>query len=555
MAAIMMLLGAALAIVILAAIPKVKGAALRAAVVVAAILVFAVFFTLGSIVYVGPREVGIVKKNAFGPRLPEDKILATEGEKGIQASVLPPGWNLWMWPVIYDVDLEDVTEIPQGQIGVLTAVDGRPLPETDYFAPEWSVENYPDAEDVAQNDQELFQRMQEAPFFLENGGYKGPQTSVLRPGAYRINTRLFEVSMVPVTNVEKATVGVIKSNVGQRPAQAGSDNLVERGQRGIWRQPLLPDTYPINPDAYEVTIISTEERTVRYTKAAGAEARDDADQREITVRSSDGFTFPVDVRIEYQIEPQNASLVVAEFRDDGERLADRLNSVVRSVFRNNAEGVKALDYVKQRSQQESQSLAMIAEQMSDFGVTVTGVRIGDVGDKASLGELLKTQTDREIALQEQLTFQEQQRAAEQRKALTRTQQEAEEERRLATAQYEVQIANERKQQQIIQAEAQAESIRIEADAQAKAFQLIAQQIGQGNAALIELLKIVGERGVQITPRVMVVGDSPGASGETTALIGTMLDTMIDRQDRDAREQAQTEPMTERQSRTASPGGR
>ncbi len=555
MSAIMILLGAVLAVVILAAIPKVPNTALRAGIVLAALLVFAAFFTLGSIVYVGPQEVGIVKKNAMGPRLPENKILATEGEKGVQAEILPPGWNFWMWPVIYDVDLVLITEIPQGQVGLLTAVDGRPLPETDYFAPEWAVGNYPDAEKVADNDEVLFQRMQEAAFFLNNGGYKGPQTSVLRPGAYRINTRLFKVNQVPVTNVEKATVGVVKSNVGQRPSESVRDNLVERGQRGIWREPLLPDTYPINLEAYEITIISTEERTVRYTKAAESSRGGDSDEREITVRSSDGFTFPVDVRIEYQIEPQKAPIVVAEFRDDGARLTDRLNSVVRSVFRNNAEGVKALDYVKQRSQQESQSLAMITEQMASFGVTVTGVRIGDVGDEESLGDLLKTQTDREIALQEQLTFQEQQRAAEQRKALTRTQQEAEEERRLATAQYEVQIANEQKQQQIIQAEAQAESIRIEADAQAKAFQLIAQQIGQGNAALIELLKIVGERGVQITPRVMVVGDSSSASGETTALIGTMLDTMIDRQDRDASGPPRTEATSPRQPRGASPDNR
>ena len=123
--------------------------------------------------------------------------------------------------------------------------------------------------------------------------------------------------------------------------------------------------------------------------------------------------------------------------------------------------------------------------------------------------MLQTQTDREIALQQQVTFQEQQRAAEQRKALTRTEQEAEEERRLATAQYEVQIAQQQKEQRIIAAQAEGERISIEAAAQAEAFRVIAEQIGRGNAAMIELLKIVGERGVQITPRVMVVGDGAG----------------------------------------------
>jgi regulator of protease activity HflC (stomatin/prohibitin superfamily) len=213
-----------------------------------------------------------------------------------------------------------------------------------------------------------------------------------------------------------------------------------------------------------------------------------------------------------------------------------MNSTVRAIFRNNAESVKALDYVKQRSQQESQSLQMLVEEMKKIGVTVTAVAIGDVGDEQSLGNLLKTQMDREIAIQEQLTFQEQQRAAEKRKELTRTEQEAEEERRLATARYEVQIAEQDKEKVIIAAGAEAESIRIRADAQAEAFRMIAQQIGSGNAALVELLKIVGESDINITPRVMVVGGGNGVqpgtsaqSAETTALIGTMLDTMLSKE--------------------------
>jgi regulator of protease activity HflC (stomatin/prohibitin superfamily) len=205
-----------------------------------------------------------------------------------------------------------------------------------------------------------------------------------------------------------------------------------------------------------------------------------------------------------------------------------MNSAVRAIFRNNAENVKALDYVKQRSHQESQSLKMLKDEMSKIGVTITGVRIGDVGNAETLGSLLKTQTDREIALQEQMTFQEQQRAAEQKKLLTKTEQEAEEEKRLATASYEVKIAEQDQKKRVIAAEAEAQAIKIQAQAQADAYQQIAAQIGSSNAALIEVLKIVGERGIEITPRVMVSGSGANGSSQTTALIGTMLDTMVDR---------------------------
>jgi uncharacterized membrane protein YqiK len=509
-------MGLALAVIIVTASTKVPDRTVRGAAAIVGLVIFLASIALSSVRYVGEDEIGIVVKNALGPKLPSGKIIATQGEMGPQAEALPPGWHFWYWPVIYDVEKDFVINIKEGQVGILATTDGLPLPRGEIYAPEWS--------------QEAFKGMLDPEYFLgEGGGYKGPQASVLTPGDHRLNTRLYQVEIVPVTNIEQATVGVVKSNVGEMVTGGADTDIVERGQRGIWRQPLLPQKYYLHTKAYEVTVVSTEAQVIRYTKAALA-----GEENEITVRSSDGFTFPVDVRVEYEIKPADASLVVARFRGDVERLRNRLNSAVRAIFRNNAETLKALDYVQQRSLQESQSLAMLADEMIKVGLTITAVRIGDVGDEESLGTLLKTQTDREIALQEQMTFQEQQRAAEQKKALTRTEQEAEEERRLATAKYEVQIAEQARERRIIEAGAEAEAIRIQAEAQAEAYRVVAQQIGPGNAALVELLKIVGERGINITPRVMVVGGANGAgqgaeAAETTALIGTMLDTMVSRE--------------------------
>ncbi|MFG0285500.1 MAG: SPFH domain-containing protein [Phycisphaerales bacterium JB039] len=519
MAMMFLALGAIVAIGLLALVPRVTDKTARIALFAMAVAAVLAGVTLSSFRFVGENSVGVVVKNAFGAPLPPGKIIATDGEKGPQARVLPPGWHPWLWPVIYDVELVPVVEISEGEVGMLTAADGLPLPADAFYAPEWP-------------EQQKRQMAEDAAFFLgEGAGYKGPQTSVLKPGKYRINTKLFKVEIVPVTNVAKATVGVVKSNVGEWvPSAEGESPLVDRGQQGIWRTPLSPGTHPLNTRAYEITPISTAKQVVRYTKAETAAMP--GEEREIIVRSSDGFTFPVDVRIEYEIRPEDAPLVVANFSDDQDRLRERLNSAVRAIFRNNAEDVKALQYVQERSRQEQDSLAALATEMEAMGVTITAVRIGDVGDEQTLGSLLKTQTDREIAVQEQLTFQEQQKAAEQKKQLTRTEQEAEEERRLATASYQVQIAEQDKERRIIEATAEAEAIQIQAEAQADAYRLIAEQIGKGNAALVELLKVVGEQGIQITPRVMIVGDrtgnGAGNDAETTALIGTMLDTMVQR---------------------------
>ena len=521
MTLVVMFVGLVLAIAIVTGAMKLPGTALKVGGGILALAVILVSFVLSSFRYVGDAQTGVVIRTVGGGSLPPGKIIATEGEMGPQADILPPGWHPWLWPFIYEIETPYVIVIKEGQIALLTASDGLPLSKGEIYAPEWE-------------DADLKRMAEDAQYFLTEGkGRKGPQTSVLKPGTYRINPMLFTSEIVPVTNVKKATVGVIKSNVGDIPvdAAASPDAVVEVGQRGIWKEPLLPQEYYLNTKAYEVTMISTAKRVTSYTGTQGI-----GEQREIKVRTSDGFDFPVDVRVEFEIKPIDAPRVVASFGDDKEDMLKRLNSAVRAIFRNNAETVKALDYVNQRSLQETKSLVMLAEEMTKVGITVTAVRIAGVAEDGSLDELLKTQTDRQIADEEVITFVQQQLAAEQRKELTRTEQEAEEEKRLATAQYEVQIAQADKEKVIIVADAEAEAIRIKSEAQAEAYRVIAEQIGKGNAALIELLKIVGERGINITPKVMVISGSPSANGsastqsaEMTALIGTMLDSMISRE--------------------------
>lgn len=518
-----------LAVTLVAAAFRTPDKSLRAAAVVGALLVLFAGVMFASVRFVGSNEIGIVRKNALGPSLKGGRIIATGGEMGVQAEVLSPGWHFGYWPVIYDVRTEPLIEIEQDQVGLVEARDGDPLDRGQLFAPELP-------------EPEFKKMLDDAALFLSSGGKKGPQSNVLKPGKYRINTELFKITMVPATDVPNASVAVLKANFGEAPTMQrtvaeGEEPvlLAEEGERGVRGTPLPPGKYPINPRAYEVTAVSTKQTIVHFTKAQSAQSTSGEDEREINVRTSDGFTFPVDVRVEYRIEQADAPVVVAKLKDE-EGMRAMLNSTVRAIFRNNAESVKALDYVNQRSHQESQSLAMLREEMARVGVTVTAVRIGDVGDEDTLGELLKTQRDREIATQEQITFQEQQKAAEQKKELARTEQEAEEERRLATASYDVQIAEQDKEKRLIAAAAEAEAIRVEAEAQAEAFKLIAEQIGKGNAALVEVLKIIGQDGIQITPRVMVSGGGGGGvplsgpSPETVALIGTMLDKMLSEAD-------------------------
>jgi regulator of protease activity HflC (stomatin/prohibitin superfamily) len=544
MGLVLFVVGLAAAVTLTVLLPRVPKGPARAGVAALALLALVAGVVLSSIAHVPSDRVGIVTKNAFGKSLLEGRIIAVDGEMGIQAETLPPGWHFGYWPVIYAVTTVPLTEVASNKVGLIEAADGLPLPADQVFAPDFTPES--------------FQQMLDAKYFLTSGkGYKGRQASVLKPGKYRLNTELFRITMVDQTEIKSGEVGVLKANYGKPPSmivrpepaptgERGGETVVDEtlhfageGEMGIRAQVLPPGKYPLNTDAFTVTEMWTTQMIAHYTASAssnpvsrvGAAVSTDPDpihaalneERAITVRTSDGFTFPVDVRVEYYVTPEDAPLVVAKLGDDeSERFRNALNSAVRAIFRNNAESVKALDYVQERSHQESQSLHMLKAQMARFGVTIAAVRIGNVGDEQSLGELLKTQTDREIAKQEQLTFQEQQKAATQKKELSRVTQEAEEEKKLATATYEVKIADETQKKKVIEARAEAESTKIKATAQADAYELIAQQIGKSNAAMIEILRIVGERNILITPRIMVNG---GGGGTGDALIGTMLDKL------------------------------
>ncbi len=474
------------------------------------VLIAFIALIASSIVKIDGDEVGIVEKKLFGGSLPEGKVLAINGENGVQAQTLAPGWHVkWKWQ--YNVTQIKMTEIKSGFVGLIQAADGQSLSAGVIYAPEWKEP----------------EKMLNAEYFLGQGkGYKGPQLSVLSPGRYRINTNLFTIKTVPVTNVKAGFVAVIKSNVGD--VVDSEERLVKKGQRGIWDTPLSESEYYLNTKAYEPKLIDIRQVKVSYTsQKERGETAGGQPEKPIEVRSKDGYTFPVDVRITFKIDKKNAPGVFATIGDNESLLNKIVTPTVRAIFRNNAGKVKALDYVQNRADQEKQSATMLKEELAKDGVTFLTVNIGDVGDEKSLGALLKTQTDREIAFQEQTTLQVQQKAAEQQKALFKALQEAEEEKRLATAAYAVKIADEEKKQVIIAAQAEAEQIKLVAEAKALAYKKISEVIGPDNAALIEIMKIVSESNIRITPEVMVGGSS--GNGMTDALMGTLLRGMLDKE--------------------------
>ncbi len=90
------------------------------------ILAIVLVFMLASTRYIGPTDVGLVIKRV-GKKLPADEPIAFNGEAGYQWQLLMPGLRMKLWP-IYSITKYPWVQIPAGEIGVVVAQVGTPLP-------------------------------------------------------------------------------------------------------------------------------------------------------------------------------------------------------------------------------------------------------------------------------------------------------------------------------------------------------------------------------------------------------------------------------------------
>ena len=136
-----------------------------AGIIVAIIVVVLILLTLPSFRRIGPTQVGLVTKRISFKELSEDNPVALAGEAGYQADLLMPGlrWKFWF---LYKVEKFPWVQVPAGEIGVVIAQVGDPLPIGAKSA-------------VYKNDFGNFADLED---FVQNGGQKGVQRPALPPG-------------------------------------------------------------------------------------------------------------------------------------------------------------------------------------------------------------------------------------------------------------------------------------------------------------------------------------------------------------------------------------
>ncbi|MCM3873433.1 MAG: hypothetical protein ND895_22350, partial [Pyrinomonadaceae bacterium] len=95
----------------------------------ALVIMIVLLIILGKIlVNVGAREIAIKERRYFGAKMPPGRVVATEGEVGIQADVLKPGLHLIRYPFERVERKVPLIEIGADELGVVEAIDGEPMP-------------------------------------------------------------------------------------------------------------------------------------------------------------------------------------------------------------------------------------------------------------------------------------------------------------------------------------------------------------------------------------------------------------------------------------------
>jgi uncharacterized membrane protein YqiK len=538
--------------------------------------------------------------------LPDGQIIALLGEAGIQADTLAPGLHFWLWPWQYAISQEKFVEIDKGKIGVVESAGGIPLsggrvlgravdcdsyqsvraflekngergPQIAFVPPGvyrintafFTVVQEPSLEiadnmvgvvttkdgaplptgDIAGREIPNHSMFQNAQAFISGGGYKGLQEQVLLAGRYFINPRFATVETKPMTAVPIANVGVVIAYVGEVGVDLSGDefkhgNLVSVGQKGVWAHPLDPGKYPINPYTHRVECVPTANVVLNWATGKSESHQLDANLSTITVRSSDGFTFNLDVAQIIHIPRNDAPKVIARFGTVANLVTQVLEPTIGNYFRNAAQGSDAIAFLKERQSRQEDAKRAISAALSDYNVGAVDTLIGDIVPPAAL---MTTLTDRKIAEQEKVTYDTQRQAQGVRQQLEQAKALADTQKRVVDAERQVQIAEYDAQAAVKNAEGQAKSKTIQAAADAQVVTTVGDATAKrtlaignaeaevtkakiasmeaGNYAVIQVAQALAGSGLKLVPEIIVGGGTAGG-GSGGTLVDVLLGNLI-----------------------------
>ncbi|MEO5820330.1 MAG: SPFH domain-containing protein [Vicinamibacteraceae bacterium] len=512
-----------------------------------AIVVTALSFVAFGLRVISEREAGLVVKR-YGRPLPIGRVVALNGEAGLQANLLTPGWHFGYWHLLYKVQRVPMVIVPPGEIALVVAADGAPVPPNQILGREVSCNSFQDAEkflhgggqrgrqiaiitagtyrinpalfqivrrdnalEFGTSPDDLFVRQipadqvgivtvldgrpspagdlagpsvdghdsfQNGQAFVDAGGSRGLQEDILLSGSWNINPWFVNIELTPMTEIPIGYVGVVVSYVGAEHLDVSGDafthgDLVARGHKGVWVDPLLPGKHPINAHVMKVELVPTTNIVLNWATRTEAHHYDER-LAPITVRSKDGFAFSLDVSQIIHIGMKNAPRVISRVGSMQNLVDHVLQPTVANYFRNSAQRSTVLEFLSEHTERQREAFDNIKGAVEAYDVECLDTLIGDIVPPA---ELMKTQTDRKIADELQRTYEVQREAQVQRQALERETSIANLQNEVVRSEQQVRIAERQAMAVAETARGEASATKLRAEAEAASLTMRAQAEG------------------------------------------------------------------------------
>jgi uncharacterized membrane protein YqiK len=385
-------------------------------------------------------------------------FLKNGGRKGRQTAIITPG-SYRINTFLFDVEVTDMVSIPDNAVGIVTTLEGKPLAEGQIAGRLIGDHN----------------KFQDADLFLNNGGYKGLQEQVILAGSYFLNPWFVKVDMVKMTEIPIGYVGVVISFVGDEGADlSGAEfkhgNIVGRGYKGVWAEPLGPGKYPINPYIQKTELVPTTNLVLNWASARSEAHQLDKNLSTITVRSRDGFPFNLDVAQIIHIPTTEAPKVIARFGNMVNLVSQVLEPTIGNYFRNSAQDSDVIAFLGSRKERQESARLHIGRVLEQYNVIGVDTLIGDIVPPESL---MKTLTDRKLAEEQKVTYDTQMKAQETRQSLEKETAIADIQKEIVKADQGVLIAERIADASVKKATGDANSVRLQANAEADRLKLLA----------------------------------------------------------------------------------
>ena len=469
-----------------------------------------------------------------------EQFLRSGGQKGRQAFFLTPG-TYRINSFLFEVTLAKMTQIKENMVGIVTTLDGAPLPEGQ----------------IAGRVTEGHSNFQNADAFLAAGGSRGLQPQVILAGSYFLNTWFVHVEEIPMTEISIGSVGVVISYYGDDGVDiSGLDfkhgNIVAKGHKGVWAEPLGPGKYPLNTYILRIEHVPTTNLVLNWANARSEAHQLDKHLSTITVRSKDGFPFNLDVSQIIHIPMVEASKVIARFGNMNNLVSQVLEPTIGNYFRNSAQDSDVIAFLSTRKERQASARSHINAVLDQYNVNGVDTLIGDIAPPDSL---MKTLTDRKIAEEQKITYDTQRMAQETRQNLEKQTAIADIQKQIVQADQGVQIAERVADAAVkkaggdaasvkLNASAEAERTKVLADAEAQriartgnaeaekilaigkanaeSYQLQVNAMGGDNFTRTKIAEIIGKDKVKVMPDILITGSGDGSNGALSGLLGMKL---------------------------------